>query len=106
MSILDGAKVTRSFNFSDIQTGDVFWLTSDRQNPHHCLAEFGPLNKDGFSRGFLCLNGGWRGTLIELQDEGALEIYVHHTGSRFLVYIAEKAERNNDNETDENEVAF
>lgn len=105
MSILDGAKATKGFKFSDIMTDDVFWLSSDRQNPHHYLVEFDPLNSDGHSRGFLCLNGGWRGTLIELQDEGELELYVHRTGSRFLVYITEKVEKPN-NETEENEVAF
>jgi hypothetical protein len=91
MSLLTGAPVTRSLFFSDIEHGDVFWLSSDRANPHSCMAEFGPLNPNGISRDFDCVNGAWTGTLTEM-DEGALELHVHKTGSRHFVYLCEKVE--------------
>lgn len=92
MSILDSAAISRSYSFSDIRPNDTFWVTSNRQHPHHCLAKFGTLNEDGVSRDFDCLNGAWSGTLTE-KEEGALELHVHKTGTRHFVYLAERIEQ-------------
>lgn len=95
---------TRSWQFSDIKTGDVFWLSADRRNPHICMAQFGHLSADGLSRQFDCLNGAWKGTLT-LMDEGAMEMFVPATKSRHFVYVTEKVEHAALVKT-EHEVAF
>ena len=91
MSILTGKPATRSWFFSDIQTGSLFWLSNDLSKPATCRAYFHDLNADGKSRDFDCTNGAWSGTLTE-QDEGVLEVLVHATGSVNRVHITEQVE--------------
>lgn len=89
MSIAFSAPATEdTYLFEEIEDGEVYWVSADRQNPYHCLAEFERLNPDGISRDFNCLNGSWTGTLTEL-DEGVLELHVHKTDARYPVFLCE-----------------